>query len=230
MHDHLFFDLDHTLWDFERNSTESLKELYQVHQMQAAYGFSEDAFLTAFVQVNHQLWSDYNDGKIDRKVIRSRRFEMVFEALDSRPNENPKRLSDEYLSLCPKKPHTLPYTFEVLDYLKGKGYPMHIITNGFDDVQAIKLKASGLAPYFDVVVTSETCGHKKPSPEIFHHAVGAAGVSLAKGLMVGDNLETDIAGAQKVGMPQVFYNPRKHVHSVVPTYEIHSLLELTSIL
>jgi len=227
---HLFFDLDHTLWDFDRNSTDTLRELYREFEFEARYGFSVDHFLNTFLEVNHSLWNDYNVGKIDRSHIRANRFNMVLDALEAPAADRPANLGEVYLARCPLKPHTLPHTHEVLDYLQGKGYDLHIITNGFSDVQDIKLKSSGLDGYFDVVVTSETSGHKKPSPEIFYHALSSAKADLDDSLMIGDNLETDIAGARAVAMDHVFYNPRKHYHPHQPTFEISSLHELKGIL
>ncbi|MEL6535174.1 MAG: YjjG family noncanonical pyrimidine nucleotidase [Bacteroidota bacterium] len=227
---HLFFDLDHTLWDFDRNSTETLSELYQEFDFNGRFGFSEDRFLTTFQEVNHVLWNDYNVGKIDRSHIRARRFDMVLDALEAPATNRPADLGEVYLARCPMKPHTLPHTHEVLNYLQGKGYDLHIITNGFSDVQDIKLKAAGLDTYFDVVVTSENSGHKKPSPEIFYHALHAAKADLDDSLMIGDNLDTDIAGARSVAMDQVFFNPRKHYHPHQPTFEISSLHELRTFL
>ncbi|HAA14231.1 MAG TPA: noncanonical pyrimidine nucleotidase, YjjG family [Cytophagales bacterium] len=227
---HLFFDLDHTLWDFDRNSTETLRELYSEFDFEGRYQFSEDRFLNTFLEVNHALWMDYNHGRIDRNHIRTRRFDLVLDALDASATDRPADLGEVYLARCPLKPHTLPHTHDVLDYLQAKGYALHIITNGFSDVQDKKLKAAGLDHYFDVVVTSETNGHKKPSPEIFYFALQSAKADLDNSLMIGDNLETDIAGAQAIAMDQVFFNPRKHYHPHRPTFEISSLDEMKTFL
>lgn len=227
---HLFFDLDHTLWDFDRNSNDTLRELYTDFQFSERFGFTESEWLNTFLKVNHELWSLYNVGKIQRDEIRERRFDMVLDALSAPTTERPADLSEIYLMRCPQKPHTMPHTHATLDYLRDKNYQLHIITNGFDDVQAIKMKAANLEGYFDVIVTSETSGHKKPSPEIFHFAAQQAKAKLADSLMIGDNLETDIGGAKAVAMDQVFYNPHKNSHTERPTYEIACLSELQSLL
>ncbi|GAA5025831.1 noncanonical pyrimidine nucleotidase, YjjG family protein [Marivirga lumbricoides] len=226
---HIFFDLDHTLWDYEKNSAEVLNELVVKHQLIEMGIPSAEAFSRTFEKINVGLWSDFNKNKISRKAIREQRFLKI---LASYQIENPdlcNRLSDEYLMQCPTKSHVFPFTFEVLDYLKEK-YHLHILTNGFDDVQYIKLEKSKLAPYFKTVVTSDGAGYKKPMASIFKFAIDKAEARKEESVMIGDNLQTDIMGARNFGMDHIYFNPGKLSHSASVTHEINCLSDLQKIL
>ena len=226
---HLFFDLDHTLWDFERNATETLLEMYQEFDIGEKGNVGEEEYLRVFREVNKILWASYNEGKIDKQYIREYRFDMMFDRLGIDREEMSDNLGEIYLYRCPTKGHLLPHAQDALDYL-ASNYRLHILTNGFEDVQGIKLERSGIKHYFETIVTSECTGHKKPSPEIFHHALDRATATLTDSLMVGDNLDTDIAGAMGIGLDSVFYNPRKAFHQKKPKYEIECLSKLKELL
>lgn len=163
---HILFDLDHTLWDFETNSRETLYELFDIYDLQRYQLFNREDLANTFRQVNTILWDLYDRNEIDRTYIRTRRFEMVLTRLGLKPEDVPENISSVYLSICPTKGNVIPDTFEVLDYLKPN-YQLYVITNGFDDIQDIKLHSSNLKGYFDKVFTSEAVGFKKPSKEMF---------------------------------------------------------------
>jgi putative hydrolase of the HAD superfamily len=226
---HLFFDLDHTLWDFDRNSEETLLELYREFDLGYLANVGEEDYLLTFKEVNRWLWDQYNHSKIDKEFIRSRRFELIFGRLGVPKEEVPPALGDLYLQRCPQKPHLLPHSKEILDYLAGQ-YTLHILTNGFNDVQHTKLRCSGIREYFQTVVTSECTGHKKPSPEIFGYALQQARGEAAESLMIGDSLDADIEGAHRAGIDSVFYNPDRLFHQKTPRYEIRNLLEMKDFL
>lgn len=226
---HLLFDLDHTLWDFERNSSEALNEVYSYYNMQHFNTFSSQEFVDKFKEINTILWEKYDRDEIDREFIRTRRFEMVLSQLGIKNEDIPDGISNTYLSICPTKGNVIPDAFEVLDYLKGS-YEMHIITNGFDDIQDTKLNSSNLRGYFDRIFTSEAVGHKKPSKEMFNKAVEMIGVDKKSCLMIGDNLETDIKGALNADLDVVFFNPDNLEHDLPVTFEIRKLLDLKAIL
>lgn len=225
---HIFFDLDHTLWDFEANSNETLGDLYEIYDFDQ-FGFKLPQFLEIYHIENALLWNDYNHGRINQEELRKTRFTRVLTALGLNTEQVPLGIDEKYLEICPKKPYVMPHTFTILDYLR-KDYDLHIITNGFEDVQAIKLSTSGLKDYFEGVITSELAGYKKPSREIFDFAMEHTNSDRAQSIMIGDNLETDIAGAKNAELDQVFFNPAKVDHSAKPTYEIHGLNELMNIL
>ena len=226
---HILFDLDHTLWDFERNTMETLNELYHFYDLGRFKKFNNQDFANKFKKVNTLLWDLYDRSEIDRSYIRAYRFEMILTELGLDEKDIPDDISDVYLKICPTKGKVIPDTFEVLDYLKGR-YQMHIITNGFDDIQDTKLNSSNLRGYFDKVFTAEGVGFKKPSKEMFEKAVEWIGTDKRSCVMVGDNIETDIKGAINASLDIIFFNPDKVPHDLPVTYEITSLLELKTIL
>jgi putative hydrolase of the HAD superfamily len=225
----ILFDLDHTLWDFETNSHQTLHELYLHHKLEARGVSSFEEFYAAFVDINTRLWELYDQGKIDRNTIRFERFHGILSRLGIEDTALSLQLSDEYVMQSPKKSGLIPHTLEVLEYLYPR-YPMTIITNGFEEIQYTKLTSSGIAPYFKNVVTSARAGYKKPSKEIFEFALSEGGFAAHEAVMIGDNLLTDIGGAHNAKVDTIFFNPTKVSHAGSPTYEIHELKQLIDIL
>jgi YjjG family noncanonical pyrimidine nucleotidase len=225
----ILFDLDHTLWDYETNSTETLQELFNQHQLanQGVPSFSD--FLKTFVSVNTQLWTLYDTGQLHKDVIRYERFHKIMLELGVDNYDLSLKLSDEYVAISPKKGTLMPNAIEVLDYLYPR-YPMTIVTNGFDEIQSTKLASSGITSYFKSVVTSARAGHKKPAKEIFEFALAENGFESHETVMIGDNLLTDIGGARNASLDTIFYNPNKVPHQDQTRYEIHDLKELKDIL
>ncbi len=229
MYKHLFFDLDHTLWDFDRNSAESIAEMYETFQLADVGIASAAEFSTHFVAINKKLWADYDQNLIEHGYIRQQRFRMVYRALGIDEAAVKHDLNAEYLRLLPRKPHLLPSAKDMLDHLKDR-YTMHIITNGFAEIQAIKMDSAEIAHYFTIVVTSENANAKKPDPLVFEYAMQTAGASVSESLMIGDNYVADIMGAKSVGMDTVFYNPAGLLSDDAPTHDIRHWRELMSIL
>jgi putative hydrolase of the HAD superfamily len=226
---HLFFDLDHTLWDYDRNVTESLSELYQIYALQELGIPSFDQFYTAFHHVNFQLWDWYNVGKIDKESLRKERFPRIFTQAGAKIEVIPLGFEEDFMDRTSSKPHVFPYSKEILTYLKAN-YRIHVITNGFNESQAKKMKSSGLDGFFELVVTSETTGFKKPDPRIFHYAMEELHTRADQCLMIGDNPNSDILGAQRAEIDQVFFNPEGKSIELKPTYEIRHLQELEQLL
>jgi putative hydrolase of the HAD superfamily len=173
---YLFFDLDHTLWDFERNSAESLTELYEAFDLQQ-YITSPEAFAETFSRVNLKLWDDFDRGRIPHAYIREHRFRMVLEALGVLPLPFMDDMGEAYLRLLPQKTHLLDGALDLLHYLAQKDYELHIISNGFDHIQARKMQSSGIESFFKEVITNEKAGAKKPDPKIFDYALQSAGAA-----------------------------------------------------
>jgi putative hydrolase of the HAD superfamily len=227
---HLFFDLDHTLWDFETNADETQRHLFDRHDLQRFGTFTVDAFIQVYSDINHGLWRLYQSNKITQQQLRATRFPRTFVKLGLSEADSPTGISEQFTDILPKKSAVFPYTYEVLDYLRDKGYELHLITNGFRDIQYIKLNASRLTDYFQEIVTSECCGHLKPDTRIFQHALERTGATAPESLMIGDNLECDMLGAYNAGIDQVYFNPEKRRHFNQVTYEISCLSELRTIL
>ena len=224
----ILFDLDHTLWDYETNSSQTLSELFNGHTL-AERGISISKLQEAFAWINTTLWEQYDLGKIGRDVIRFQRFHKILLHLGVDDYELSLRLSDEYLALSPKKSALMPNALEVLEYLRTR-YPITIVTNGFEEIQSTKINSSGLTSYFTNVVTSARAGHKKPAKEIFDFALAETGFQPHEAIMIGDNLITDIGGAHNASVDTVFFNPDKISHEEKPRYEIHDLKQLMAIL
>ncbi len=226
---HIFFDLDRTLWDFEKNSEEVFHDMY-AHLKLEKLGLNDfDEFFTTYRSVNHDLWDLYREGKIDKEFLNFQRFYQTLFEFGIENKELAKEMGEKYVKWSPYKKHVFPGTFELLDYLKPK-YKLHIITNGFQEVQSVKLKESGLRDYFDQIIISETTPVKKPHPKIFRYALHLAGAKVEDSLMVGDDIGTDIKGAAKVGMDQLWTNFQGEKSDFKPTYEVNALLEIKNIL
>ncbi len=226
----LFFDLDHTLWDFETNSKETIQELYTTHRLADLGIVDFDGFYSTYSAHNHRLWDRYTKGFIKQEELRWKRvylslldFKVANEALA-------KEMSLAYLEILPNKKHLFPYTIEILEYLKQKEYKMHLITNGFESVQFKKIKNSGLQDYFIEVITSEASNSLKPQKEIFEYALKNAKASVEKSIMIGDNEFADIQGGINMGMDTVFVNHIQAIPTIPATYTITHLKELETIL
>jgi YjjG family noncanonical pyrimidine nucleotidase len=224
----LLFDLDHTLWDYETNSRESLSELYVEFELNQR-GVDEKKFLDTFYVVNNELWNLYDRGLLHRDVIRNERFHKILMALGVDDYNMSLDLSHEYVTQSPKKKNLIEGCKETLAYLQPK-YPMVIVTNGFDEIQSTKLSSGGIEHYFKSIVTSARSGHKKPAKEIFEFALRENNASPHEAIMIGDNLMTDIAGATNAKIDTVFFNPNKVKHDTKVNYEIESLRELMNFL
>ncbi len=227
---HLFFDLDHTIWDFEVNAKETLQDLYISNQLASRGIHDFDEFFAKYSHHNHRLWDRYTKGFIKQDELRWKRMWLAL--LDYKIADEPlsRKLSVEFLETLPTKKNLFPYTFEILGYLKNKGYIMHLITNGFENVQHNKLKHSKLSNYFVEVITSEGSNSLKPNKDIFDFAILKTGASLHESIMIGDNLEADIQGGINAGMDTIFVNHLKIKPHIRATYEIFELKELENIL
>ena len=227
-YEHIFFDFDHTLWDFDRCSNEVIEEFYDEYGLEKYDDISLEQFYESFKKINFHFWDLYNHDKITKEQIRDERFPTVFKELKIPFSENIKNIGDEYLQRCPMKPYAIPHAHDILDQL-GKDYQLHLITNGFKDVLKIKMKYGKFENYFKTITTSECSGYKKPSPEIFDHALDISGAQKENSIMIGDNVDTDINGARNAGIDCIFFNPM-NIESTVPVnFEIHSLNELVEI-
>lgn len=226
---HIFFDLDHTLWDYDKNVQESLKEIYSHFDLNAFGIQNEKRFLDAFYDVNFKLWAMYDIGEIDKQRLREVRFKWIFEKAGANGSSVPMELEEDFMQRTSSKPHLMPYSLEILDYLKPH-YGLHIITNGFNESQALKMRSSGLSPYFDLIVTSETTGHKKPDPRIFQYAMEQLEIGPRECVMIGDNPGSDILGAIRSEIDNVFFDPLEKGIAYQPTFTIRHLSELESLL
>jgi len=225
---HLFFDLDRTLWDMDRNARETLQELFDHHQLQARGIASAEEFITHYIRYNDVLWDRYRRGLIDKASLRVLRFRQSLAHFGVKDEQLAEAFGEDYVKEAPRKTHLLPGALETLQNLEKK-FTLHIITNGFEEVQHVKLKNCALANFFSSVITSEKAGCTKPDLRIFRYALKSCGAQKQEALMIGDDLEADIKGAQQAGWDQVWLNtgPEKKTKA---TYTIRELRQLEKIL
>ena len=226
---HLFFDLDHTLWDFDANARETLAELYLIFELDNRIKTPFEDFYPRYLYHNEIMWDRYHHGLISAEDLKWKRMWRTM--LDFKIADEPLALemSGKFLEILPTKKILFPHTLEILNYLKAKNYDLHLITNGFEKTQRSKLVNSGLNDYFTHLITSEGSNSLKPKKEIFDFAMEKARSTLPESIMIGDNLDADIQGAINAGMDTVFVNHINAVPQIKPTYMVTHLQELENI-
>lgn len=227
---HLFFDLDHTLWDFNSNAEDALAELYDAFKLESLAIDSFHLFYTTYLGHNATLWTRFEKGYITVEELKWKRMWRTLLDFQIADEKLAKNMSEHFLTILPTKKKVFEHTYEILDYLTDKEYSLHLITNGFEKVQRLKLGSSNLTKYFKNIITSEISNSVKPKREIFEYALGKANGKMENSIMIGDNLNADIAGAKNAGMDSIFVNHINADSSLDPTYTIHHLKELESIL
>ncbi len=226
---HLFFDLDRTLWDFDKNSHETFNDIHSKYKLESLGVGDLNQFISTFQIINNNLWDLYRQGGIKKEVLSVERFALTLDSFGISDETLSRNLASDYISISPTKKRLYPGAIELLEYLKNK-YQLHIITNGFEEVQHTKLAISGLRPYFTQVITSEDAGCKKPDPEIFRYALKLADASADESLMIGDDPEVDIDGAKAAGIDQLLVDYEGVYKSSVSTYAVKSLYEISEYL
>lgn len=223
---HLFFDLDHTIWDFDKNAEETLHDLYFKYKFDDLFNIpTSDSFIETYTINNHRVWGLYHHGKIDKPTLRYLRFADTFTQLGVDPSMFPTEFEEEYLAICPTKTNLFPNAHETLAYLQDK-YTLHLISNGFKEACEKKLEHSKLSPYFNTIVISEIIGINKPDPRIFEHALQNGQALREQAVMIGDNIDADVRGAQNAGIEAIFFNPLEVEKPGDVNYMIKDLKEL----
>ncbi|CAN5172292.1 YjjG family noncanonical pyrimidine nucleotidase [soil metagenome] len=199
---HIYFDLDHTLWDFDKNSALTFEVIFKDQKIEVDL----EEFLLAYTPINENYWKLYRDNKISKENLRTGRLKDCFEQLNF-PVDLPviDILSNKYIEFLPGFNNLLEHTREILEYLYPK-YSLHIITNGFEEVQTSKLNNSNIASFFKTVTTSEEAGVKKPHEDIFKMALQKSKADKSNSIMIGDSFEADIIGATNFGLPAIFFD------------------------
>lgn len=199
---HVFFDLDHTLWDFDKNSGLAFNSIFKKHEIKVEL----EVFLKAYTPINENYWKLYREDKVTKEDLRYGRLKETFDGLRINVTDTQiNQLSIDYIEHLPNHNHLLKGTMEILEYL-FPNYELHIITNGFKEVQRRKMESSGILKYFTTITTSEDVGVKKPHRKIFETALEKASAQPDQSIMIGDNLEADILGAKGLGMRAILYN------------------------
>ena len=225
---YIFFDLDDTLWAFSINAKQTLTEVYEALNF-SLYFNSYKHFYSLYKEVNSKVWDLYGKGAITKEELISVRSSFPFEQVGVKDEQLIRKFSDTYYALMKEKELLEPYAKEILTYLHAQ-YKLAILSNGFKELQYLKLERPGIAHFFDQVILSDHIGVMKPSPELFHYALKKMGATAENSIMVGDNIDTDIRGAHRVGMDQIYYNPRSYETSFKSTYEINHLSQIEGLL
>ncbi len=225
---HLIFDLDNTIWDFDTNSTESLKEVYNNRNLGKKFD-SLEQFSEIYHKHNKELWIRYQNNEINKFTLGLNRFYMTLSEVGVNDSQFSNKLNAEYLATTTLQTKLIKDALKVVISLSKK-YPLHIITNGFFEVQFLKVRNSKLEPYFTHIITSEECNSLKPDIKIFEYTLDRIGAKPDECIIIGDNFDTDIIGAKNANIDQVFFN-RKGITNLShkPTYEIKLLIELLEI-
>jgi putative hydrolase of the HAD superfamily len=221
----IFFDLDHTLWDFEKNSALAFEKVLKKNDVE----INLQEFLKQYVPLNFKYWELYRKDLVTQQQLRYGRLKDTFDILNYQiSDEKINVLSDEYIHFLPEFNHLFEGTIEVLEYLKPK-YNLHIITNGFDKVQAGIIKNSNLEPYFKTITNSEMAGVKKPNPKIFEYALSLSNLNKNQTIMIGDCIEADVQGAISFGMDAIHFN-ENNIEIPSNIKQIKHLIELKNFL
>ena len=227
---HIFFDLDNTLWDFDKSSILAFDKIYEIFNL-INYGIpNAKDFHKTYFDHNNRLWEQYRQGKIDKEFLKTERFRLPLNDYGIVNEKLAIDLGESYTDLAARLVALVPNTMETLTYLKEKNYKIHLITNGFLEVQSIKMKASGLDTMIDYSFVSEVVGFKKPDHRIFHHAINEVGGSIENSVMIGDDLSVDIIPAKEIGMTHIYFNRKKISHNEKLDYEIYDLIEICDII
>lgn len=230
LYKHIFFDLDHTLWDFDRNAKSTLAELFTEFELHVTVTPQFEDFYKQYIYHNEILWDRYQKGFISADELKWKRMWRTL--LDFKVGNEPlsKNLSQRFLEILPTKKEVFPHAIEILTYLKNKNYSLHLITNGFEKTQWTKLRNSGMDHFFTHVITSEASNSLKPKKEIFDYALNTANALLHESIMIGDNLDADIQGAINAGMDCIFVNHINVTENPLrPTYIVTHLEQLEKI-
>ena len=224
---HLFFDLDHTLWDFEKNSKICIREIYEQHKSIFPNHFGFDSFFQKFSTINSTMWNQLDLSLITHDYLRTFRFQKVLQALDIEIDERfSLELNQKLLNLLPHQHHLMDDAFDTLDALAERGYNLHIISNGYQDIQIKKMKSGGIYHFFDQIITNDIAGARKPDKAIFDFALFRAKADVSNSIMIGDNLIADIEGAKNAGLKTIYYNPENNRNDAENISELKYLLEV----
>jgi putative hydrolase of the HAD superfamily len=226
---HLFIDLDKTIWDFESNTNITFREIFEKYDL-PAHGIKDvNRFFEVYNRNNELLWALYRENKIKKEVLNIRRFELSLQEFGVNNLIMATHIAEDFITLSPQKTILFPNSYEALGYLKDH-YSLHIITNGFEEVQHKKLDNCDLRKFFTTITTSEEAGVKKPESGIFEYALRKAGARSSGSLMIGDDLQVDMEGARNIGINTLYFNPGHNEHTADLDHEIHNWKEIIQIL
>lgn len=227
---HIFFDLDNTLWDHRRNAKLALEDLFRREQIRDKYSLTFEEFHKEYFTVNENLWAQIRDGLIDKEYIRKFRFHNTFLFFGIDDFELAQRFEINFLDEIVSYNHLVEGAFELLEYLSQKKYRLHVLSNGFQEVTCRKCELSGIKNYFETITSADEINIIKPQPEIFEYALNKSGTKKAESVIIGDDWIADIEGGLAFGMKAIFFDvfndnyTAENVKTVRKLSEIHELL------
>lgn len=224
----LFFDLDRTLWDFEKNSLTAFSFLHEKYFAEK-FSFTKNELCEVYNRNNEELWDKLRKGIIDKDFLRENRFRLTLAELNIIDDKLAKILNDEYMHIYPRQPHVYPKTIETLTELKNRNFKIFLLTNGWYETQKLKIENSGLHNLIDKMITSDRAGHMKPDGRIFKFALKETNSTIENSLMVGDDYEVDIIGAEQIGMKAILFNYNNNMNTEYSN-SISQINQLLSIL
>lgn len=225
--EHVFFDLDHTLWDTEANSKKALELIFEECKTDLEGSVKFDEFLPVYTKINHQLWDDYAKGLVNKEELRIDRFKNSFAHFNFDKQDVLEHFAYQFVSITPKQGLLIDGAIEILERLNSK-FQLHIITNGFKEAQFVKLEYAGLSKYFKEVILSEDCGIMKPNPEIFHYSSQRAKSTNLNSLYIGDNYKADVLGAKAANWNVIHFNEFDLVENSVADATVKKLVDIYS--
>lgn len=223
---HVFFDLDNTLWDHRKNARLTLEKLFSRHQILEKYQLDFEDFHTEYDIVNEGLWADLRDEKIDKAYLRKHRFYDTFLKFNIDQFELSQEFENNFLDDIVEFNELVEGTFEILDYLKEKKYILHIITNGFEEVSYRKIEGSGINNYFETVTSADSLNVRKPNPKIFDHALKIANAKKEESILIGDDWIADVLGAKNYGLDVIFFDVFKEQPALTEIKRVENLVEI----
>jgi putative hydrolase of the HAD superfamily len=225
---HILFDLDRTLWDFDTDTHDTMKEIFYDCQLDKRIDFEE--WYRVYKIHNIRLWEDYGLGKITKATLRTSRFYLTFKDFEVDDENLAVKFGEKYIEECPNRATLFPDTHEVLTYLSKK-YKLHVVTNGFNEIQFKKLDSTDIRKYFTKIFTCENIGYNKPHAKFFNYVISSLNSPKKEAIIVGDDFISDILGAKKCGINQIYFKPEYLPEpQIKPTFQINSLIELKNIL
>ncbi len=227
--EHIFFDLDRTLWDFNANSRLELHSIWEDFKLHQSGISLSDEFIKIYEQINSECWTLYRKKEITKETLRVKRFEDTLSYFGIENKLLAEQIATRYTDNSPKRTILVEGALPLLEYLQAK-YTLHIITNGFEEVQRKKLRNCQLSPYFKTFTSSEEAGVTKPHPSIFSTALGKSKAKKENSVYIGDDFIVDIQGASDFGISAIFYNPNKKEHSKEILGDVEKLEEIKTIL
>lgn len=223
---HIFFDLDNTLWDHRRNAYLTIKNLFEKEEINLKYNVDFEEFHSVYHEINEKLWENIRDGIVDKEYLRKHRFYDTFKYFNVDDEHLSMYFEEHFLDKILNHNELVEGAEYILEYLKARHYTLHIISNGFKEVTERKCILSGIAPYFQTITSADSVGVRKPRPEIFEYPLKLAGAVKEESILIGDDWIADVVGAQNFGIDVIFFDVFKENRQEESLKAIQHLLQI----